>query len=734
MDKVQLKQLCDSLTLKEKIAQLFQCSSAYFQEDGVITGLDNSDEGIDEELIKNVGSVLNIFGVENLRKIQQEHLKHNKIPLIFMTDVIYGFRTIFPIALAQACSFNPEMVKKIARIAATEAAADGLNVTFSPMVDVSRDARWGRCAESYGEDVLLNSLYAKAMVEGYQGDDLTADDTIAACVKHFAAYGAPYDGKDYNGVEMSERKLRQEYLPAYKAAVDAGAAMLMTSFNTINSIPSTINKKLMKEILRDEWGFDGTIISDWGSILGCYQEGAANSEEELAKLTMEATVDIDMCDNIYPLYLEKLVSSGQLDIKYIDDAVMRVLELKNKLGLLDDPYRYLKDDKKHEKLDLDKHLEFAKETVYQSSVLLKNEDDILPIDVNNKKVAFIGPYVYSTNHLSQWSLFMPYYIQDISIKQAAQEKYGQDKFTFAKGCPILRKEEFVDKVPEDECYGNEQKFIEQAIETAKNADVVVMALGEYHLQFGESRSRSNINVPEVQMELFREIHKVNKNIVVVLFNGRPLDLRELNKDAKAILDVWFPGSCGSEAIVDMLFGDAIPSGKLSMCFPHNVGQVPIHYSTLATGHYHPRGVTTAFKLRYIDVPNYPLFPFGYGLSYTNFQYSNLRLDKDVLRGDSKIIASVDVSNIGSRDAYETVQCYIHDCHATLISRPLKQLVDFEKVFIKAGETVTVSFEIKEPMLRFYNYEMEYVSENGKFELFIGPDSSIKENLEFYLEK
>lgn len=734
MNKYELKQLLDSLTLKEKIGQLFQCSSAYFQEDGVITGLSNSEEGIDEELIKNVGSVLNVFSVQRLRKLQEEHLKFNKIPLIFMSDVIYGFSTIFPIALAQACSFNPQMVKEIARVAATEAAADGINVTFSPMVDISRDARWGRCAESYGEDTLLNSRYAKAMVEGYQGDDLTALDTIGACVKHFAAYGSPYDGKDYNSVEMSERKLRQDYLPSYKAAVDAGALMVMTSFNTIGSIPASIDKFLMKDILRDEWGFDGTIISDWGSIVGSYKEGAANSEEELAKLTMDATVDIDMCDNIYPLYLEKLVSSGQLDIKAIDNSVMRVLELKNKFGLLKDPYRYLKDDDSINKVDYKKHIELAKESVTQSSVLLKNEDNILPLNASSNKVAFIGPYVYSTDHLSQWSKFMPYYKDDISIKQAVEQKFKDNNFDFKRGCPVLRKEEFVDRIPEDECYSNEQKFIDEAIESAKNADVVVMALGEYHLQFGESRSRSEISVPEVQMELFREIHKVNKNIVVVLFNGRPLDIRELNRDAKAILDVWFPGSAGSSAIVNMLFGDAVPSGKLSMSFPQSVGQVPIHYSILPTGHYHPKGITPAFKLRYIDIPNYPLFPFGYGLSYTEFKYDNLRIDKDILNSNSKVTASIDVTNIGESDGYETVQAYIHDCFALYISRPLKQLVDFKKVFIKVGETITVSFEIDESMLRFYNHQMKNESENGEFHLYIGADSNVSDKVSFNLEK
>ncbi len=720
MEQEKVIELLHSLSLKEKVAQLFQGYAHLFGANGEATGV-SDDSQFNEFTINNLGSGLNIFGIDQLRRIQTEHLKHNKAPLIFMADVIYGCNTVFPIALAQGCSFNPELIKKTAAISARESVTEGVNVTFSPMADITRDARWGRCAEGYGEDPLLTSRMAKAMVEGYQGDDLSDPYTVASCVKHFAAYGATCDGKDYNATDMSERTLREVYLPGYKAAVDAGASLVMTSFNTINGIPATINKWLMKGILRDEWGFNGPVISDYGAILGVCAEGAANSMEECAKLSMEATVDIDMMDEVYPNNLEKLVNSGEISMQMLDDAVLRILELKNKLGVLDDPYKYLRDDHPISEKEKQEHLEFAKEVVAQSSVLLKNEDNILPLD-RKQKIAFIGPYVFKNNLMALWA-FMPHRELGITLKEAIEQYYPDHAYTYEKGCAILSEDEFVEKVIPDECHKDPEAYIAKAVEAAKKAEVVVLALGEHAYQFGESRSRTYLTLPKMQQKLFEQVAKVNDNIVVLLFNGRPLAIGDIAQKAKAVLDMWFPGSVGADAAAQMLFGDRVPSGKLSMSFPQSSGQCPVYYSFLKTGHYSAYGLTEPYALRYIDVPNPPFYAFGHGLSYTTFSYSDIRLSDDTLTEDGKITASIDVTNTGTIDAYETVQCYIRDICASMLSRPLKELKDFKKPFIKAGETVTLQFEITEPMLRFYNKDMEYKSEAGTFNLFIGAASN-----------
>lgn len=730
MRKDELQALLDSLTFEEKVGQLCQGTPELYGEDGVPTGINNNNR-LGANYVQNLGSILNVKDTKRIRKIQEEHLKHSKVPLVIMADIIFGCKTIFPISLGLACSFNPELVKHSAEITAKETAATGINVTFSPMVDVARDARWGRCSEGYGEDVLLNCEFAKAMVKGYQGDDLSSKHTIAACVKHFAGYGATYDGRDYSGAEMGERRLYQDYLPAYKSAVDAKTAMLMTSYNTIDGVPISMNPKLTVDTLRKDWGFSGTVISDYGTMLGAVREGAANDLIESAALNIKAKVDIDMTDAVYFKHLKDAVDKGLVKVQEIDEAVMRVLELKNKLGILDDPYKYVQDDELISKMDITAHLETAKEAIYQSSVLLKNDNDILPLS-DKDSVAFIGPFVDKNKLYSLWSEVSIHREDGNSVADVIESRYGKEKFVCEPGCPVLYYDEFSDDKEESEIYGKEAEYLNRAVHAAKKSKYVVMTLGEHKTQYGESRSRSNLKISESQMNLFREIQKVNENIIVVLYTGRPLEIVEIASKAKAILNVWYPGTMGSEAIVDMVFGKAVPSGKLSMSFPYNAGQCPIYYSVLPTSHYHPHGQHNPFNLRFIDIPNSPLYEFGFGLSYANFEYSDLTLSQNQMKASEKIKISVNVTNTSEVEALETVQLYLHDVATTLVSRPMKELKAFKKVLINPLQTVKVEFEINEEMLKFYDYKMDYLAEKGKFEVFVGKSSSdcLKEIFEY----
>lgn len=734
MNDQQLQQLLESLTLDEKIGQMFQGNGDMLGEDGTQTGVFDI-KNYSAEDINNMGSILNIYGKKRLKNVQREHLKHNKIPLMFMGDVIYGYKEIFPICLAQACSFDTDMIEKIARITAAEATVDGINVDFSPMVDIARDARWGRCAEGYGEDPILSSRCAAAVVKGYQGDGIDKPDTMVACVKHFAAYGAAYDGKDYNAVEMSERKLRNEYLKPYKSAIDAGAGMIMTSFNTINGVPASVNKRLMQDLLRDEWNYDGVVISDYGSIAGCMSDGAANDERELAKMAVQNQTDIDMMDGVYNHNLKKLVEDGEISEELIDRCVMRILRMKNDLGLLDDPYKYL-DESLPDNNDYEANYQFAKEVVCKSTVLLKNEG-ILPLD-KSQKVALIGPFAHNTNILPNWSHVSGGRIEPDSLNNCIKAIAGDSLVAAEDGCPIFRIGEMYsnERDAESNCYGKEQEYFERAVNAAKNADVVIMTLGEHMNHYGESRSRANPVIPEVQMELFRAVKAVNPNIVTVIICGRPLAISEISENSKAVLYAWAPGSAGTESIAEMLYGISQPSGKLSMTIPRSVGQIPINYAYLPTGHnlnYLDR-ISNPYDTRYVDCPVSPLYAFGYGLSYTKYEYSNLTMSSDKLDKNGKITVSVDVKNIGERDGEEVVQMYIRDRYARFVSRPVKELKDFKRVCVKRGETVTVNFEITEPMLRFFTIDNEYASEKGEFHLYVG-SSSADESLglhKFYL--
>ena len=721
--KQQLIQLLNSLTIEEKLGQLQQVSPTTIEATGLDTGVpvENSDD-----TKHNFSSVLNLFGAEKLIKIQDEYLKKNshKIPMVFMADIIHGYRTIMPIPLAQGCSFNPELVGKGTSVAAKEASVDGMHVTFAPMVDLVRDPRWGRVLESTGEDPYLNSQFSAAMVKGFQGDDISKEGTIAATVKHFAAYGAAEAGRDYNTVDMSERALRQDYLPSYKAGVDAGAALIMTSFNAVGGVPSTGNKKLLRDILRDEWGFDGAIITDWGSTNTMINHAVAANQKEAAKLAIEAGVDIEMCTHCYDRHLKELIDEGTVDIKLLDECVLRVLELKNKLGLFDNPHRFADPKKAKTVIGCQEFLDIAKELACQSSVLLKNEDNILPLSKQSGKIAFIGPYIADKHLNGAWSV-LDHNENSPTLEQTLKKRFGDTAFAFAEGSKLLGIEQKAEAefFGYDMCEDTREERICAAVELAKTVDTVVLAIGEHYNSSGEARGKAFITLPDVQVELFNRVYAVNKNIIVVLFNGRPVEIKNIADKAKAVLDVWFGGTMATEAISDMLFGINSPSGRLSMSFPYCVGQVPIYYNYLPTDH--PVEISGAYSSRHIDIPNDPYYPFGYGLTYTNFEYSDFTINSDTLTKDGSITASVTVKNTGSRDGYETVQLYVRDRFAS-VSRPVKELKGFKKVWIKSGEQVTVDITITPDDLRIYDINMDYVTEPGEFHVFVGKDSTVKD--------
>ncbi|MEJ5258393.1 MAG: beta-glucosidase BglX, partial [Fervidobacterium sp.] len=636
-----------------------------------------------------------------------------------MADIIHGYRTIFPIPLALGCTWDEKLVEKAARVSAIEASAGGVHVTFSPMVDLVRDPRWGRVMESTGEDPYLNSVMARAFVRGYQGDDISKEGNIASCVKHFAAYGAVEGGREYNTVDISERMLREFYLPAYKAAIDEGCKMVMTSFNTVNSIPSSGNKWLLRGILRGEWGFDGVTISDWGAIKELIPHGVAEDEKEAAEKAIKAGADIDMMTGCYAKNLEKLVKEGKVDEKLIDEAVYRILKLKEELGLFENPFKGADKEKEKQIVLCDEHRRIAREVAAASVVLLKNQD-VLPFDKNIRKLAIIGPYSDEHAILGPWS-WQGKWEESVSLKEGIANKIGESKVLVAKGCEI-----------EGESDSQFKKSLRQALKAANEADIIVLALGEHYDMSGEARSRAFITLPGRQEELAREIIKLGKPTVVVLFNGRPLEIRELYNIAPAILEAWFPGTEGGNAIADILFGDKNPSAKLTMSFPYTVGQIPVYYNHFNTGRPKPsEDSTERFCSHYIDIPNAPLLPFGFGLSYTEFKYSKVKLDKKVLTQDSVIKASVKVKNVGRYPGDEIVQLYIRDMVASVV-RPVKELKGFKKIHLEVGEEKEVVFEIREEMLRFHNENMEYVSEKGKFQLMIGPNSKDVQTVEFEL--
>jgi beta-glucosidase len=672
------------------------------------------------ELIRKgeLGSILNAYTVDYVKSLQKIAVEETRlhIPLIFGFDVIHGHRTIFPVPLGQASSWDPEAIEKSERIAAIEASAEGINWTYSPMVDLARDPRWGRVMEGAGEDTYLGCLIASARVRGFQGTDLMDKSSILACVKHFAAYGAPQAGRDYFTVDMSERSLHEWYLPPYKAAVNAGVASVMTSFNEIAGVPSTSNKWLLTDLLRNDWKFEGFVVTDYNAINELISHGVAADSVEASYLAIKAGSDMDMMASTYVDHLASLVRSKRLSEEEINIAVKRILVAKYKLGLFSDPYKYCDKDREKNEIMRQEYLDFARKFASESCVLLKNDNKILPIKKEVKTIAVIGPLADSKRDmLGSWSAAGDP-AKCITLLEGVKNKAGESvKILTAKGCDVLDKKR-------DE--------INQAVALARKADFVILALGESREMTGEAASRSDISLPGVQLELAGEIIKTGKPVAVVLFNGRPLAIPELNKMAPAILETWFGGTQAGNAIADILFGDVNPSGKLTMTFPMNTGQIPVYYNSKNTGRpVNPERPFEKYKSNYLDIPNSPLYPFGYGLSYTSFNYSDIKMNKSEFRGNEQITTSVDVTNTGDRDGVEIVQLYIRDLVGD-VTRPVKELKGFKKVLIKKGETVNVTFTLSPDELSYYHQDMSFKYDPGDFELFIGTNSAESRSTKF----
>jgi beta-glucosidase len=715
----QLKSLLEQMTLDEKIAQLLQLAGPFYkgsEDNGKITG-PMAEMGITTENVENSGSVLGVSGAKDVIRIQEEYLKTSRlgIPLLFMADVVHGYQTIFPVPLAIGCSWDLELAEKSAEIAAKEAAVAGVHVTFAPMVDLVRDPRWGRVMESTGEDPYLNSEFARAFVRGFQGDNLQEDiNRVAACVKHFAAYGAPEGGRDYNTVNMSERQLRESYLPAYRAALDEGCEMVMTSFNTVDGIPSSGNKWLMRDLLRGEWQFNGVVISDWGAVKELIPHGVAEDEREAAAKAILAGVDIEMMTACYVKNLKHLVETNEVDEAVIDEAVIRILELKHKLGLFDNPYRGANEKLERELVMCADHRQTSKELATKSAVLLKNEN-VLPLK-KEQKIALIGPFGQSGDILGPWS-WRGSKEEAIQLADGLLEKTSA--LTIAKGCEI-------------ETLTEEQ--LAEAIKTAQSADVIILALGEDSEMSGEAGCRADIRLPESQLLLVSKLKQLGKPMVAVLFNGRPLDLHGVIDHADAVLEAWYPGTEGGAAIADILYGDVNPSGKLTMSFPYTVGQVPVYYNCFNTGR--PKldpNVKERYLSQYLDIPNEPLLPFGFGLSYTTFTYTDFKLFSEILTTENPLTLSVLITNTGEAAGDEVVQLYIRDLSGEVVL-PVKELKAFQKVNLQPGESKEVTFTISEEQLRYYHSDLQFTSDQGSFEAYIGPNSQHVTTFSFKLVK
>ena len=728
MTKEELLHLLHQMTTQEKCRELMQLPMEAFTDTDISTGPCEDLELTDEKMAQ-VGSILSLTGAEWTRKVQEEHLKNNRlnIPLLFMADIINGYKTIFPIPLAQGCTFDPDLVRQLAEAAAREGAAAGVHVTFSPMADLVRDPRWGRVMESTGEDPYLNGIMAEQMVKGYQGNDLKEEGRLAACVKHFAGYGAPLGGREYNQVELSERTLLEDYLPAYEKAVRAGARLVMSSFNTLERVPSTGNRKLMREILRGKMGFQGVLISDYAAVKELIAHGLAEDEAEAARLALEAGVDIDMMSRCYSDFLCGQIERGEVAQELLDEAVLRVLELKNDLGLFENPFKDGSPEKEKELLLCEKHRSLAQKAAEESFVLLKNEENMLPLS-KEETTAFIGPFGEEKGLLGAWALFADRE-DTVTVKEGVERLCpGQ---IWAKGCEILEPGQkwlrgYIPIAEETWKQTEEaaEEKLKEAVEAAEKADRVVLLLGEQELESGESGSCGHIGLPPSQMKLLKAVVQVNPNLVLVVFSGRPLILTEACAYAKAVLFAWMPGTQGGPAVANVLYGYSNPSGKLTMTFPYHMGQIPVYYSDFATGRPQMPG--------YIDIPKEPLYPFGYGLSYTEYAYSPVKLDQKVLDSQTDVIhASVRVKNTGNMEGREAVQMYIQDVKGS-VSRPVRQLKGFQKISLAPGEEKEVRFEIREEMLRFWTIDMEYRSEPGRFRVWIGTDSRTENGEEFYL--
>ena len=736
-DKDKMDQFIDNLmgkmTLQEKIGQLNLPVSGE-----IVTGQAKSSDVAGKIRKGQVGGLFNVKGVENIREVQKIAVEQSrlKIPLLFGMDVIHGYETVFPIPLALSCSWDMEAIKESARIAAKESSADGICWTFSPMVDICRDPRWGRMAEGGGEDPYLGSEISAAMVKGYQGDDLTDKNTIMACVKHFALYGAPEAGRDYNTVDMSHLSMFNNYFPPYKAAIDAGVGSVMTSFNVVDGIPATGNKWLMTDVLRDRWGFDGFVVTDYTAISEMIAHGMGDLQQ-VSAMSLSAGTDMDMVADGFLTTLEKSLKEGKVTMAEIDKACRRILEAKYKLGLFDDPYKYCDASRVKKDIFTAENRTVARKIATETFVLLKNENNLLPLQ-RKGKIALVGPLANTkANMPGTWSVAAASDKYNSLYESMKQSLAGKAEVLYAKGSNLMYDAQ---REAEATMFGREmrdprsaQELLDEALNVASQADVIVAAVGESSEMSGESSSRTNLEMPDAQRDLLTALKKTGKPVVLVYFAGRSTVMTWEQENFPAILNVWFGGSEAADAICDVVFGDVSPSGKLTTTFPKNVGQIPLYYNHLNTGRPLEAGKWfSKFRSNYLDIDNDPLYPFGYGLSYTTFRYGDLQLSNNSMNEKGKITASVTVTNTGNYDADEIVQMYIRDMVGS-VARPVKELKGFERIHLKKGESRTVSFDITAEQLKFYNSALNWVCEPGEFEVMVGGNSRDVQTKKFSLQ-
>lgn len=728
-----IDQLMKKMTLEEKIGQLNLPVTGE-----ITTGQAKSSDVAKRIRNGEVGGLFNLKGVKRIREVQRQAVEESRlgIPLLFGMDVIHGYETIFPIPLGLSCTWDMKAIEESARIAAVEASADGISWTFSPMVDVSRDPRWGRVSEGNGEDLFLGAAIARAMIRGYQGKDMSRNDEIMACVKHFALYGASEAGRDYNTVDMSRQRMFNEYMLPYQAAVEAGVGSVMASFNEVDGVPATGSKWLMTDVLRKQWGFDGFVVTDYTGINEMIDHGMGD-QQTVAALALNAGVDMDMVSDAFSGTLKKSVEEGKVSAAAIDAACRRILEAKYKLGLFDNPYKYCDVNRPKKQIFTKEHRAIARKTASESFVLLKNEG-VLPLSKKGT-IAVVGPLANTRSNMpGTWSVAA---VLDNapSLVEGLREVVGdRAKVVTAKGSNLIGDADYEKRAT---MFGRElhrdnrtdRELLDEALKVAAGADVIVAALGESSEMSGESSSRTNLEMPDVQRALLQELLKTGKPVVLVLFTGRPLVLTWEEEHVPAILNVWFGGSEAAYAISDVLFGDVNPSGKLTATFPQNVGQIPLFYNHKNTGRPLQEGRWfEKFRSNYLDVSNEPLYPFGYGLSYTTFAYSDIHLSSTEMSADGELTATVTVTNTGSRDGAEVVQLYIRDLVGS-VTRPVKELKGFEKIFLKAGESRKVSFSITPELLKFYNYDLQFVCEPGDFDVMIGGNSRDVKKARFLLK-
>lgn len=715
MENSKIELLIQSMTIEEKLAQMTQLSAMFLgtEQNMDLTG-PLAELNITEENMTNIGSTLNYFGAEKTMALQKRYMEKNRhhIPLLFMADVIYGYKTIFPIPLAMSCSFNPENYENAASVAAAESSASGIHLTFAPMSDLVRDPRWGRVMESPGEDPYLNCIMTKAAVHGFQGDNPKEKGKIASCVKHFAGYGAAEGGRDYNWVDISENTFRQFYLPSYKAALDAGARMVMTSFNVMDGIPSSANKKLFRDILRNEWGFDGCTISDYAAVHETIINGVAEDGSDAARQCIEAGIDIEMMSAHYINHGKKLVEQGRLSMELIDQAVRNILNLKNELGLFENPFKDANPEAE-KKLHLCKeHREKARQAARQSIVLLKN-DGILPLK-EGIKIGIAGPFAESKNTAGGWAITAE---KNTCSLADALKSHGFSVIT-AMTEPLGSMEDQMFDIKDQ---------TEQAVERFSDCDILIAAVGESPFDTGEASSKAYLRLSPNQEKLIQKLSGTGKSVITIVFSGRPMEIKPILSTSNALVQGWFLGTESANGLSDVLTGEYNPSGRLAMSFPHTIGQIPVYYNNYRTGRPY-YGQKERYVSKYLDCPNEALFPFGYGLSYSRINYS----DFSVTKKQDRIQAEITVYNDSEREALETVQLYVCDCVASIV-RPVKELKGFQQVMLQPKQKQKVSFTITKDMLRFYNRNMEFIFEPGEFEIMIGRNSQDVESKRIYLD-